>query len=237
MGDERVDNRVAIVTAASQGIGEACARRLAGDGWKVALMSRSDRVLQVAESIEGLGVQGSITEVEDLEHIVASTHERWGRLDAVVANCGHLPTGDLLSLTDDQWHHGVDMVLLSVQRLARVAVEAMRASGGGSMTCISGAAAKEVMPAYPLSTILRAGLSAYVRLAAKQWAPDVRINAVLPGFVDSYDVSDEVLAMIPFDRPARVAEIANVVAFLSGDGASYVTGESIRVDGGLTSAV
>lgn len=230
-------NRVAVVTAASQGIGEACARRLAGEGWHVAVMSRSGGADVVAESIGGLGLRGSITEADDLERLVASALDRWGRLDAVVANCGHLPVGDLLALSDDDWKHGLDMVILSVHRLARIAVPAMRRTGGGAMTCISGAAAKEVMDAFPISTVLRAGLGAFTRLAAKQWAPDVRINAVLPGFVDSYEVSEDVLERIPFDRLARVDEIAAAVAWLSGDEASYVTGESLRVDGGLTSAV
>ncbi|MCH2135023.1 MAG: SDR family oxidoreductase [Phycisphaerales bacterium] len=237
MSGSSVSERVAIVTAASKGIGAACARRLSADGWKVALMSRSDGAMEVADTIGGVAMRGSITQVDDLERLVATAMDRWGRLDAVVANCGHLPVGDLLELTDDDWRHGFDMVLLSVQRLARFAVPAMRRSGGGAMTCISGAAAKDVMEAFPISTVLRSGLGAWVRLAARAWAPEVRVNAVLPGFVDSYEVSDEILQQIPFDRSASVDEIASTVAWLSGAGSSYVTGESLRVDGGLTRSI
>ena len=229
---------VAIVTAASKGIGAACARRLAADGFRIAVMSRSDAVQAVADEVGGIAIQGDVTKADDMERVVATTVEHYGRLDAVALSTGHLPQGALLDLTDDDWQAGLDLVILSVMRLARAAVPAMRAcQAEGSIVCISGAAAREVMDKFPVSTVLRAGLSGMIRLAARQWAPDVRINAVLPGYVDSYDVPPELAAQIPVGRPATTGEIADIVSFLCSSASRYVTGESICADGGFTTAI
>ena len=160
-----------------------------------------------------------------------------GRLDAVIINTGHLPTGALLDLTDEDWLVGLDMVLLSVMRIARLAVPLMRESGGGAIICTSVAAAREVMDNYPISTVMRSGLTAMVRLAARQWAPDIRVNAVMPGFVSTFEVPDDIVAQIPAGRAAEPTELAGLMAWLCSDDARYVTGESICMDGGLTRAV
>lgn len=229
---------VAIVTAASQGIGAACARRLSRDGFRLAVMSRGDSIHEIAKEVDGLGLQGDLTDAVDINHLVGRTLEHYGRLDSVVINTGHLPKGPLLELTDENWMDGMDMVLMSVARLTRAAVPAMRTCGAaGTITCISGAASREVMDEFPISTVMRSGLTAFVRMAARQWAPDVRINSVLPGFVDSYDVTPEFMATIPTNRAATTDEIASLVSFLSTSESSYVTGESICIDGGMTKAI
>jgi len=228
--------RVAIVTAASQGIGAACVRRLAADGYRVALLSRSDAGSTLADEVGGTWVQGDLTSDASIASLVEAA-AAWGRLDAAIVNTGHLPTGPLLDLSDEDWRAGLDMVLLSVMRLAKRAVPLMQASGGGAMVCTSGAAARDVMDDYPISTVLRSGLTALVRLAARQWAPDVRINAVMPGFVGTFDVPDDIVAQIPAGRAAEPSELAGLMAWLCSDEARYVTGESICMDGGLTRAV
>ncbi|HJO15423.1 MAG TPA: SDR family oxidoreductase [Phycisphaerales bacterium] len=231
------DQPVAIVTAASKGIGAACVRRLAADGYRVALMSRSDAGAALAEEISGVWVQGDLTVDDDIASLVEAAASNWGRLDATIINTGHLPTGQLLDVTDEQWGEGLDMVLLSVMRVARRVVPIMRAAGGGAIVCTSGAAAREVMENYPISTVFRSGLTALVRLAARQWAPDVRVNAVMPGFVGTFDVPEAIISQIPAGRTAEPCEVAGLMAWLCSDEARYVTGESICMDGGLTRAV
>ena len=228
---------VAIITAGSKGIGAACARRLAGEGYQIAILSRSDAGGMLADELGGIWLEGDLTNAEDVESLIDMAWSKWTRLDAAIINTGHLQTGPLLELTDEAWHSGLDMVLLSITRAAKAAIPLMKQSGGGSIVCTSGAAAREVMDAYPISTVLRSGLTALIRLAARQWAPEVRINAVMPGFVSTFDVPEDIISQIPMERAAEADEIAALMAWLCSDEARYVTGESICLDGGLTRAV
>jgi len=229
---------VAIVTAAGRGIGEACARRLAEDGYTPVLLSKSGAAVDVAEDLGGVGFEGSVTDSDDLAALVDAAHERYGRIDAVVNNTGHPATGDLLGITDDEWHDGLDLVLLNVVRMARLVTPIMREQGGGSIVNLSTFSAYEPSAEFPVSSVLRAGLGSFTKLYADRYADDaVRMNNVLPGFTDSWDVDDETAAEIPMGRPAETAEIADAVAYLVSSDASYVTGQNLRVDGGLTDSV
>src|SRR5215212_3264066 len=116
-GSDRVGEKVAIVTAAGSGMGAACARELASRGYAVALMSPSGKAEDLAKEIGGLGFTGSVTEVADLESLVGETLERYGRIDGVVNSTGHPASGDILDLTDDEWHEALDLVLLNVVRI------------------------------------------------------------------------------------------------------------------------
>ncbi len=227
--------KVAIITAAGRGIGAAVARKLSADGFAVAVMSPSGNAEKLAAELpNALGVTGSVTEVADIERLVRETLAKFGRIDALVNNAGHPPKAPLFDLTDAQWHAGFDMVMLSAIRALRCALPTFIAQGSGSVVNLSSYAALEPEGDFPATT-LRAGLGAWTKLAADTLAPQgIRVNAVLPGFVDSLPEKEARRARIPLGRYARAEEIANAVAWLVSDSASYVTGQSLRVDGGLT---
>lgn len=232
------ESAVAIVTAAGRGIGAACARKLAEEGYTPVLLSKSGNAVDVAEGLGGVGFEGSVTDVDDLAALVEAAHDRYGRIDAVVNNTGHPATGPLLEISDEEWHEGLDLVLLNVIRMARLVTPIMREAGGGAIVNISTFSAFEPSSDFPVSSVLRAGLGSFTKLYADRHAEDgIRMNSVLPGFVDSYEVDEETRREIPMGRPAGTAEIADVVAFLCSPAANYLTGQNVRVDGGFTASV
>ncbi|WP_267640158.1 SDR family oxidoreductase [Haloarchaeobius amylolyticus] len=230
--------KVAIVTAAGSGIGEACARRLHEDGYTPILLSPSGSAVEVADELGGDGFEGSVTDPADLATLVETTYERYGRIDAVVNNTGHPATGDLLDISDEAWHDGLDLVLLNTVRMARLVTPIMQDQGHGAIVNISTFSAFEPSSDFPVSSVLRAGLGSFTKLYADRYASSgIRMNTVQPGFVDSYEVDAETRQRIPMERPARTAEIADTVAYLLSADSSYITGQNIRVDGGLTASM
>ena len=226
---------IAIVTAAGGGIGAAVARELAAGGYRLALMSRSEAVARLAKELDGIAVRGSVTEAGDLERLVAACRERYGRIDAVVNHTGHPPKGALLEIPDRDWHAGLDMLVLNVVRICRLVTPVMVAQGGGAIVNVSTFAAFEPEPAYPVSASLRAALAGFAKLYADQYAKaGIRINNVLPGFIDSLPQGEDNRLRVPAQRIGTVQEMAKTIAFLLSDGAGYITGQNLRVDGGLT---
>jgi NAD(P)-dependent dehydrogenase (short-subunit alcohol dehydrogenase family) len=230
--------KIAIVTAASRGMGASIARRLSEEGYGLVLMSRSEDLRLLARDLGASAHLGSVTNPDDLESLVNQALAEFGRIDAVVCNTGHPPKGDLLELQDDDWHAGLEMVFLNVVRMARLVTPVMMEQGGGRIVAVSTFGAVEPSLAFPVSSSLRAGLGAFIKLYADRYAGSgIRINAVLPGFIDSYDVDEETLERIPLGRAGSVREVAEVVNFLLTDAAGYLTGQSIRVDGGITRSI
>jgi NAD(P)-dependent dehydrogenase (short-subunit alcohol dehydrogenase family) len=175
-----------------------------------------------------------VTDADALGALVNAAMERWQRIDVVVNNTGHPPKGDLLELDDAAWREGYALVLESAMRLARLVTPIMEAQGSGVFVHVSAYTAAEPVLSRPTSSVFRAALSAWVKLHALRCAPHgIRVNAVLPGFVDSHPIDAAALATIPMGRIGSVAELARTVAALASDDTSYVTGQCLLVDGAL----
>jgi NAD(P)-dependent dehydrogenase (short-subunit alcohol dehydrogenase family) len=232
------NQKVAVITASGKGIGAAIASELVESGYQVAMLSNSDGAVKLAEKLNGIGVTGSVTEPSDLAKLVNLTIEKYGRIDAVVNNTGHPPKGELLDILDVDWHLGLDMLILNVVRIARFVTPIFIKQGGGAIVNISTFSAFEPNLNFPVSSTLRSGLASFTKLYADRYAEfGIRMNNVLPGYVDNYPISEANIAKIPMKRYAKVQEIAKTVRFLLSDDAGYITGQNIRADGGVTHSI
>jgi NAD(P)-dependent dehydrogenase (short-subunit alcohol dehydrogenase family) len=232
------EGKVAIITAGGSGIGAAAARKLAADGFAVAILSSSGKGEALAGELGGVGVTGSNQSEDDLTRLVDATMERFGRVDALVNSAGHGPRAELLELTDEQWRLGMETYFMNVVRPTRLVTPIMQAQKGGAIVNVSTFAAFEPDPAFPTSGVFRAGLAAFTKLFANRYAADnIRMNNVLPGFFDSLPENPAARARIPMGRYGRVDEIAELIGLLASDRAAYVTGQNIRIDGGITRSV
>ena len=230
--------KVAIITAGGSGMGAEAARRLAADGFRVAILSSSGKGEALAGELGGIGVTGSNQSNDDLRRLVDSTMEKWGRIDVLVNSAGHGPRAQLVEITDEQWHTGMDVYLMNVIRSVRLVTPIMQAQKSGAIVNISTAWAFEPSSMFPTSAVFRAGLAAYTKLYADTYAADnIRINNVMPGWIDSLPSTEERRGSVPMKRYGTSQEIAATIAFLASEGAGYITGQSIRVDGGLMRSV
>ncbi|MBB4066621.1 SDR family oxidoreductase [Gellertiella hungarica] len=230
--------KVAVITAGGSGMGAAAARRLAADGYAVSVLSSSGKGEALAKELGGIGVTGSNLSNDDLKRLVDTTMEKWGRIDVLVNSAGHGPRAPLLEITDEQWMTGIEVYLMNVIRTVRLVAPIMQAQKKGSIVNISTAWVSEPTPMFPTSAVARAGLNAYTKLFADSFAADnVRMNNVLPGWIDSLPATEERRQGVPMGRYGRSEEVAATIAFLASDEASYITGQSIRVDGGLMRSV
>jgi NAD(P)-dependent dehydrogenase (short-subunit alcohol dehydrogenase family) len=232
------EEKVAVITAGGSGMGADAARRLAADRFKVAILSSSGKGEALARELGGVGVTGSNRSPDDLRRLIDRTLEAWGRIDVLVNSGGHGPRAPVLELSDEDWHTGLDVYLMNVIRPTRLVTPVMQQQKGGSIINISTYATFEPDPLFPTSGVFRAGLAAFTKLFADKYAADnVRMNNILPGFIDSLPETEERRQRIPMGRYGRSEEIAATIAFLASPGGGYITGQNIRVDGGITRSV
>jgi len=231
-------NKVAILTAAGTGIGADAAKHLASDGFNISILSSSGKGEALAKKLGGIGVTGSNQSNDDIKKIVEETLNKWGRIDVLVNSAGHGPRGPILELTDEDWHKGMDTYFMNVVRSTRLVTPFMQKQKCGVIINISTFATFEPESIFPTSGVFRAGLASFTKLYADRYAVDnIRMNNILPGFIDSLPEKEEFKARIPLNRYGMTREISEVVCFLASDGAGYITGQNIRVDGGITKSV
>ena len=231
-------DRVALITAGGSGMGAATAKRLSADGYRVAILSASGKGEALARELNGVGVTGSNQSTEALEQLVNLAMSRWGRVDVLVNSAGHGPRAPILELSDQDWQRGMETYFLNVVRATRLVTPIMKRQHGGVIVNISSAWAFEPTEMFPTSAVFRAGLAAFTKIFCDTHAQfDIRMNNVLPGWIDSLAATDERRDSVPLKRYGKSEEIAATVAFLCSEGAAYITGQNIRVDGGLSRSI
>lgn len=230
--------KVAVITAGGSGMGAAAARRMAAEGYRVAILSSSGKGEALAKELGGLGVTGSNQSNDDLKRLVDKAYDAWGRVDALINSAGHGPRAPVLELTDEDWHKGMEVYFLNAVRPARLVTPIMREQKSGSIVNISTYAAFEPDPLFPTSGVFRSGLAAFTKLFSDQYAAEnIRMNNVLPGFIDSLPETEERRNRIPMKRYGTSEEVAELIALLATDRGAYITGQNIRIDGGITRSV
>lgn len=229
---------VAVIVGGGSGIGADSAKKMAEDGYDVAVMSSSGKGEALGNELGGLGFTGSNLVVADLQRFVDLAMERFGRIDCVINCTGHGPKGDIMAISDENWHLGMDYYLMNVIRMTNIVTPIMEKQGVGSIVNISTFAAFEPDPLFPTSGVFRAALASYTKLfSTKYAAQNIRMNNILPGFIDSLPETEDRVARIPAGRYAKVRELTEAVAFFASEKSSYITGQNLRVDGGLTDSV
>ncbi len=255
--DLGISGRVAMVAAASKGLGKACAMALAQEGCRISICSRNAEELdrtraEIANYGEALAVIADVSSSADLETWYQQTIDRFGQVDILVTNTGGPPVKRFMELTDEQWLSGVESTLMNVVRLSRLVIPGMQQRRWGRIIHLTSLVAKQPLDELTISSTLRAGLSGLTKTMANQVGPDnITVNAILTGHIMTdrqYAIADLRVkergitreeyfagqaAEIPLRRIGEPREIGEAVAFLASERASYVTGVSLQVDGGL----
>ena len=227
--------KTCLVIGGGRGMGAATAREMHNRGYKISLMSPSDSCEQLAEELKGIALRGKAENKENLQSIVGLTKEKYGRIDSVLVHVGGPPKGDLLDIDDGDWDKANQMIIKPVISIAKLVTPIMLEQGGGSIVNITTFSAFEPSLTFPTSSVYRAGVSSFTKLFSERYgAKNIRMNCLLPGFTDSLNLPDEFAQLSSLKRLARAEEQAKVAAFLLSDDSSYITGQSIRSDGGVT---
>ena len=230
--------KIAAFIASGSGMGADAAKHLYSKGYDIAIMSSSGKGEDLANNLGGLGFTGSNLLSEDINNFIDKVITKYGKIDVLVNSAGHGPKGDILEINDEDWIKGMEVYFLNVVRAARIITPIMQKQNNGSVINISTFAIFEPDSNFPTSGVFRSGLAAFTKLYSDMYAKNnIRMNNILPGFIDSLPVKEEFLKKIPLQRYGKVNEISTVVEMLASEGGAYITGQNIRVDGGITRSV
>ena len=227
--------KTCLVIGGGRGMGAATAREMHKRGYRLSLMSPSESCEQLAKDLKAVALRGKAENKENLKSIVSFTMEKYGRIDSVLVHVGGPPKGDLLEIDDGDWDKANQMIIKPVISVAKLVTPIMLEQGGGSIVNITTFSAFEPSLTFPTSSVYRAGVSSFTKLFSERYgARNIRMNCLLPGFTDSLNLPGEFAQLSSLKRLARAEEQAKVAAFLLSDDSSYITGQSIRSDGGVT---
>lgn len=259
--DLGLKGKVALVAAASKGLGYGVAQALAREGARVSMCSRSaldiqSAATQIAEETGGetLGIACDLTNAEAIAAWIAETVTHWGVIDALLVNNGGPPSGWFKDFSDEQWQSAFELTLMSSVRMIRAAIPHM--VNGGAILTITSSSVQEPVERLILSTVMRSGVAALVKTLADELADsDIRLNNIIPGRIDTErvaqidegnakrlnqsveDVRDRAIAKIPLGRYGKAEEFGMAAAFLLSPAAQYITGATLRVDGGMIRSI
>ncbi|MGH9314548.1 MAG: SDR family oxidoreductase [Vicinamibacterales bacterium] len=260
--DLGLKGKVAMVAGASRGLGFAVAKALAAEGASVSIASRDEAAIcEAAKRLTGpsgdvFAMAADVRTAEDIARWAAATGRRFGGIDLLFTNSGGPPAGAAIAFDDRAWQEAADLLLFSVLRLVRAAVPSMQRRGGGAILVSTSSSVKEPIPNLGLSTVLRASVSALAKTLALELALEkIRVNQIIPGRLDTDRLRqldegnakkagiepDEQrkrsIVTIPAGRYGHPDEFGKAAAFLLSDAASYITGATLQIDGGLIRSV
>jgi len=254
----KLKGKVALVTAASKGLGYACAKRLAQAGCSLAICARREGILEEAKKniarttgSEVFALQTDLSDADMVRRFVREAYERFGRIDILIGNTVHIPYGSIFDIEDSQWYEAFDLLVMSMVRLSREVIPIMKAHGRGDIVFIASSASREPSAHLLLSNVFRVGVVALAKTLSRELAAEnIRINTVNPGYFDTGRVHgriDDLMKQKGIDREAAVravagdipmgrigsaGELAELVAFIVGRKAEFLTGATIQIDGG-----
>ncbi|MDC0912679.1 SDR family oxidoreductase [Paracoccaceae bacterium] len=227
--------KVCVIVGGGKGMGAAVAREMNKRHYRLALMSPSENCEKLANELDGIAVRGKAENAADTQALFDATMEKYGRIDSLLIHVGGPPKGDLLDISDEDWIKANEMVLLPVIRMSKLVTPIMKDQGGGSIVNITTFSAFEPSLTFPTSSVYRVGVSSFTKLYSDRYgSTNIRMNCLLPGFTDSLDLPQKFADMSTFKRLASAEEQARAAAFLLSEDSTYITGQSIRSDGGVT---